>query len=117
MVAQASHTEELSDELGASPEVVFLEAVGLGATHWKEMLRDARRRLPRSRLVLITRGPGRALEEPARVEGADGLVQYPMRRDELARLLSGLFPAVSFPNDKTHVSGGYFGKPPVRVLP
>ncbi len=117
MIAQASHAQDVSEELGATPDVLFLEAVGWGAAPSKEMLRIAHRRLPRSRLVLVTRGPGKALEEPARFEGVDGLVRYPTRRDELAQLLAELFPVVAFPIETPHVGGAYSEKHPFRALP
>ena len=107
IVEQSSDPRDLSDDAGQRADVVFIEAVGLHGSRWKDLLHDARRRLPDAPIVLVTRGPGRALEEPARLEGADGLVQYPIRREALTQVLTSLFPAVTFPPDKSHVSGGY----------
>ncbi len=107
IVEQTSDPRDLSEEAGKGADVVFIEAVGLHGSRWKDLLHDARRRIPDARIVLVTRGPGRALEGPARLEGADGLVQYPIQREALTQVLSSLFPAVTFPPDKTHVSGAY----------
>jgi response regulator RpfG family c-di-GMP phosphodiesterase len=107
IVEQTSDPRDLSDDVEQRTDVVFIEAVGLHGSRWKDLLHDARRRLPDARIVLVTRGPGRALEGPARLEGADGLVQYPIQRSALSQVLASLFPAVAFPSDKSHVSGGY----------
>ncbi|MCI4353090.1 MAG: hypothetical protein L3K14_06860 [Thermoplasmata archaeon] len=107
VVEQTADPRDLPDDAGQRADVVFIEAVGLHGSRWKDLLHDARRRLPATRIVLVTRGPGRALEGPARLEGADGLVQYPIQREAFTRLLTSLFPAVAFPSDKSHVSGGY----------
>ena len=107
VVEQTADPRDLPDDARERADVVFIEAVGLHGSRWKDLLHDARRRLPDARIVLVTRGPGRALDGPARLEGADGLVQYPIQREEFSRLLSSLFPAVAFPSDKSHVSGGY----------
>jgi DNA-binding NarL/FixJ family response regulator len=109
VVEQTSDPRDLPDDAGERADVVFIETVGLHGSRWKDLLHDARRRLPDARIVLVTRGPGRALEEPARLEGADGLVQYPIQREALTQVLTSLFPAVTFPPDKTHVSGAYAG--------
>lgn len=107
IIEQTADPRDVSEEAGQRADVVFIEAVGLHGSRWKDLLRDARRRLPDARIVLVTRGPGRALEGPAQLEGADGLVQYPIQREVLSRVLSNLFPTVTFPSDKRHVSGGY----------
>ncbi len=107
IVEQTSDPRDLPDDAGTRADVVFIEAVGFHGSRWKDLLRDARRRMPDTRIVLVTRGPGRALEGPARLEGADGLVQYPIQREALTQVLVNLFPAVEFPPDKSHVSGGY----------
>jgi response regulator RpfG family c-di-GMP phosphodiesterase len=107
IVEQTSDPRDLSDDAGRRADVVFIEAVGLHGSRWKDLLHDARRRLPDARIVLVTRGPGRALEGPARLEGADGLVKYPIQREALTRVLTSLFPSVAFLPDKTHVSGAY----------
>ncbi len=96
IVEQTADPRDLSDDAGRRADVVFLEAVGLHGSRWKELLHDARRRLPTARIVLVTRGPGRALEAPARLDGGDGLVQYPIRPEALAKVLTTLFPAVVF---------------------
>jgi DNA-binding NarL/FixJ family response regulator len=110
VVEQTSDPRDLPDDAGRRADVVFIEAVGLHGSRWKDLLHDARRRLPDARIVLVTRGPGRALEGPARLEGADGLVQYPIHREALTQVLTNLFPSVIFPPDKTHVSGAYAGR-------
>jgi response regulator RpfG family c-di-GMP phosphodiesterase len=107
IVEQTSDPRDLPDDAGKRADVVFIEAVGLHGSRWKDLLHDARQRLPDTRIVLVTRGPGRALEGPARLEGADGLVQYPIQREALTEVLMSLFPDVQFPPDKSHVSGGY----------
>jgi response regulator RpfG family c-di-GMP phosphodiesterase len=107
IVEQTSDPRDLSDDADRRADVVFIETVGLHASRWKDLLHDARRRLPEARIVLVTRGPGHSLEGPARLEGADGLVQYPIQREALAQVLSTLFPAITFPSSKSHVSGGY----------
>jgi DNA-binding NarL/FixJ family response regulator len=107
IVEQTSDPRDLPDDVDQRTDVVFIEAVGLHGSRWKDLLHDARRRLPGARIVLVTRGPGRALEEPARSEGADGLVQYPIQREALTQVLTDLFPAASFLPDRTHVSGAY----------
>jgi hypothetical protein len=107
IVEQTADPRDLSEDVGDRADVVFIEAVGLHGSRWKDLLHDTRRRLPDARLVLVTRGPGRALEGPARLEGADGLVQYPIQRAALSEVLMTLFPTVTFPSDKSHVSGGY----------
>ena len=112
IVEQTSDPRDLPEDAGRRADVVFIEAVGFHGSRWKDLLHDARRRLPDARIVLVTRGPGRALEEPARLEGADGLVQYPIHKAALSQLLSTLFPAVAFPTDKSHVSGAYAGHRP-----
>jgi hypothetical protein len=110
IVEQTADPRDLPDDAGRQADVVFIEAVGFHGSRWKDLLRDARRRLPGARIVLVTRGPGRALEEPARIEGADGLVQYPIQREALTQVLTRLFPTVTFPPDKSHVSGAYAGR-------
>jgi DNA-binding NarL/FixJ family response regulator len=107
IVEQGSDPRDLSEDARRRADVVFIEAVGLHGSRWKDVLRDARRRLPDTRIVLVTRGPGRALEGPAQLEGADGLVQYPIHLDALERVLSRLFPTRAFPTAKSHVSGAY----------
>lgn len=107
VVEQTADPRDLSDDASRQADVVFIEAVGLHGSRWKDLLRDARRRLPTARIVLVTRGPGRALDTPARLEGADGVVQYPIQRDAFAQVLTSLFPSVAFPTDKSHVSGAY----------
>lgn len=107
VVEQTSDPRDLPDDVGQRADVVFIEAVGLHGARWKELLHDARQRLPDTRIVLVTRGPGRALEGPARLEGADGLVQYPIQPEAFSQVLSTLFPAVAFPSVKSHVSGAY----------
>jgi DNA-binding NarL/FixJ family response regulator len=107
IVEQMSDPRDLSDDADKRADVVFIEAVGLHGSRWKDLLHDARRRLPDARIVLVTRGPGHSLEGPALLEGADGLVQYPIQREALEQVLTSLFPAVTFPTSKTHVSGGY----------
>ena len=107
IVEQTADPRDLSDDAGQRADVVFIEAVGLHGSRWKDLLHDARRRLPDLRIVLVTRGPGRALDGPARLEGADELVQYPIQREALSRVLTTLFPAVVFPSEKSHVSGAY----------
>ncbi|MFZ0829632.1 MAG: hypothetical protein WCB18_09640 [Thermoplasmata archaeon] len=107
IVEQTADPRDLSDDAGSRADVVFIEAVGIHGSRWKDLLHDTRRRLPDARIVLVTRGPGRALDVPARLEGADGLVQYPIQRAALSQVLTSLFPAVTFPSDKSHVSGGY----------
>lgn len=107
IVEQTSDPRDLPEDAGQRADVVFIEAVGLHGSRWKDLLRDARQRLPDTRIVLVTRGPGRALEGAAQAEGADGLVQYPIQREVLSQVLSKLFPAVAFPSDKGHVSGAY----------
>lgn len=107
VVEQTSDPRDLPDDAGQRADVVFIEAVGLHGTRWKELLHDARQRLPDTRIVLVTRGPGRALEGPARLEGADGLVQYPIQPELFSQVLTTLFPAVAFPSVKSHVSGAY----------
>lgn len=111
IVEQANDPRELPDDPGRRTDVVFLEAVGFGGSRWRDLLRDARRRLPAARIVLVTRSPGHALEGPAQVEGADGLVHYPIHRTELKGVLTGLFPLLNFSPEKGHVSGAY---PPGR---
>ena len=112
IVEQTADPRDLSDDAGQRADVVFIEAVGIHASRWKDLLHDARRRLPDTRIVLVTRGPGRALDGPAQLEGADGLVQYPIQREVLSRVLSNLFPTVAFPSNKGHVSGAYAPRPP-----
>ncbi|MGC2288553.1 MAG: hypothetical protein WA688_01675 [Thermoplasmata archaeon] len=107
VVEQTSDPRDLPEDAGRRADVVFIEAVGLHGSRWKDLLHDARRRVPDARIVLITRGPGTSLEAPARLEGADGLVQYPIQPEAFSQVLSGLFPAVEFPSRKSHVSGGY----------
>jgi DNA-binding NarL/FixJ family response regulator len=107
IVEQSADPRDLADDAGKRADVVFIEAVGFHGSRWKDLLHDARRRLPDARIVLVTRGPGRALEIPARLEGADGLVQYPIQRDALSQVLTSLFPAVTFPEGKGHLSGAY----------
>jgi DNA-binding NarL/FixJ family response regulator len=107
VVEQTSDPRDLPDDAGRRADVVFIEAVGLHGSRWKDLLHDARRRLPDTRIVLVTRGPGRALEVPARLEGADGVVQYPIQLGAFVEVLSTLFPSVEFPTSKSHVSGGY----------
>lgn len=107
IVEQTSDPRDLPDDVDQRTDVVFIEAVGLHGSRWKDLLHDARRRLPEARIILVTRGPGHSLEGPARLEGADGLVQYPIQRAALSQVLSSLFPTVTFPSDKSHVSGGY----------
>ncbi|MCI4348041.1 MAG: hypothetical protein L3J97_05420 [Thermoplasmata archaeon] len=107
VVEQTADPRDLPDDAGQRADVVFIETVGLHGSRWKDLLHDARRRLPDTRIVLVTRGPGHSLEGPARLEGADGLVQYPIQREAFTRLLTSLFPAVAFPSDKSHVSGAY----------
>jgi hypothetical protein len=109
IVEQTADPRDLSDDAGRRADVAFIEAVGFHGSRWKDLLHDARRRLPEARLILVTRGPGRALEGPARLEGADGLVQYPIQREALTQVLTSLFPTVAFPPDKTYVSGAYAG--------
>lgn len=107
IVEQSSDPRDLSEDAGTRADVVFIEAVGLHGSRWKDLLHDARRRVPEAPIVLVTRGPGRALDGPARLEGADGLVPYPIQREALTQVLTDLFPAVTFPPDKAHVSGAY----------
>jgi DNA-binding NarL/FixJ family response regulator len=107
VVEQTADPRDLPDDAGRRADVVFIEAVGFHGSRWKELLHDARRRLPDARIVLVTRGPGRALEAPARLEGADGVVQYPIRPEAFSQVLITLFPSVLFPTAKSHVSGGY----------
>lgn len=114
VVEQTSDPRDLPDDAEKRTDVVFIEAVGLHGSRWKDLLHDARRRLPSARIVLVIRGPGRALDVPARMEGADGVVQYPIQPEALAQVLSSLFPAVEFPVGKSHVSGAY-GPPPGRA--
>ncbi len=110
IVEQSPDAEEFSDDLGRRTDVIFVEAVGYGGHRWKERIHDVRRRLPGARVVLVARGPGKALDAPAALEGADGLVHYPIQPRELVAVLTRLFPAVQFPPARSHVSGGYAGR-------
>ena len=44
IVEQTADPRDLSEDAGDRADVVFIEAVGLHGSRWKDLLRDARRR-------------------------------------------------------------------------
>lgn len=107
IVEQTADPRDLPEDAGPRADVVFIETVGFHGSRWKELLRDARRRLPGARFVLVAPGPETAIEEPARAEGADAVVQYPIQADALGEVLRKLFPSATFRPKPGVASGAY----------